>query len=243
MKKSIIVIGASGGIGECVCKVFAKEGYNIIATYFNNDIEELKNYCEKFTTFSKCKLNVCDDKAISTFFEKSFKENLYIESVINCAGISMPEKLLIDESEENIDKILDVNLKGAILISKEAMRNFIKFRHGIIINISSVYGIYGGCCESVYSATKGGIIALTKALALECANFNVRVNAIAPGFISTNMTKGFNDNEKEDIKNATPLNRLGMPEDVASAVKFLTSESASFITGEILEVSGGAIKF
>ena len=243
MKKSIVVIGASGGIGDSICRTFAKEGYNIIATFFNNDIEELKNYCEVYTTFSKIKLDVCDNEAIKTFFEKTFKENLYIESVINCVGVSMPEKLLFDESVENIDKILNINLRGAILICKEAMRNFINCKHGNIINIASVYGIYGGSCESVYSATKGGIIALTKSLALECANFNVRVNAVAPGFISTNMTKGFSESERREIKNSTPLNRLGMPEDVAKAVKFLSSENASFITGEILEVSGGAIKF
>ena len=243
MKKSVIVIGASGGIGDAICKVFAKDGYNIIATYFSNEIEKLENYCNEISTFSKYKLDISKGEEVKSFFDKVFKENLYIESVINCAGISRPEKLLIDETDENIDKIIDINLKGAIYVSREAMRNFINCRRGNIINIASIYGIYGGSCESVYSSTKGGIIALTKSLAMECANFNVRVNAIAPGFISTNMTKDFNEAERAEIKISTPLNRLGMPEDVAYAVKFLASENASFITGEIFEVTGGAIKF
>ncbi len=243
MKKSVIVIGASGGIGSAVCRVFAKDGYNIIATYLNSDVEELESYCIKYTTFLKYKLNICDGEEIKIFFEKVFKENAFIESVINCSGISMSEKMLIDETDENIDRILNVNLRGTIFVCREAMKNFVKYRHGSIINIASIYGIYGGSCESVYSATKGGIIALTKSLALECASFNVRVNAIAPGFISTNMTKVFNNDEKEEIANATPLKRLGEPEDVANVAKFLSSESASFITGEIIEVAGGAIKF
>ncbi len=243
MKKTVFVIGASGGIGDAVCREFAKENYNIVATYFNNELNNLESYCKEFTTLTKFKLDVCDMQNIKSVFEKVFKDNLYIESVINCTGISLPEKLLIDETNENIDKIIDINLKGAIYLSREAMKYLSKQKHGSIINISSIYGKYGGSCEAVYSATKGAINALTKSLAQECASFNVRVNAVAPGYIATNMTKRYSENEKKDIIAATPLNRLGQPDDVAKVIKFLASESASFITGEVIQVSGGADKY
>ena len=129
------------------------------------------------------------------------------------------------------------------MCNKEAMKYLIKQKHGSIVNISSIYGIYGGACESTYSASKAGIIGLTKALAQECGPFGVRVNAIAPGYIQTRMTKVFNDEEKENIKNATPLCRLGNVTDVANATFFLANDDSSFITGQVLEVSGGATIF
>ena len=143
----------------------------------------------------------------------------------------------------NIDKIIDINLKGTIYCNQILSKYFIKQKHGNIINISSIYGLYGGACESTYSAAKAGIIGLTKALALELAPLNIRVNAIAPGFIETNMTSCFDKQEKENIKKNTPLRRLGKPCDVANAALFLASDRAEFITGEVLSISGGALRF
>ena len=246
MKKSVLVLGASGGIGEAIAKEFASEGYNIYATYNKGSLKNLKDFCvAKNVELVEICMDIENYQNISTTFQEVFSKAEYVESVINSTGLSLQERLLCDESLDNIDKLLNINLKGTILISREAMKYFIKLKRGNIINISSIYGLYGGSCEAVYSATKGGIIALTKSLAQECASFNVRVNCVAPGCIDTNMTKHFLDTEegREQLINSTPLKRIGTAEDVAKAVKFLATEESSFITGECLTVSGGVLTF
>jgi len=246
MKKSVLILGASGGIGEAIAKEFASSGYDIYATYNNGNLYNLNDFCNiKNVELIQICMDIESYESISNVFQEVFSKAEYLESVINATGLSLPEKLLCDESIENIDRLLNVNLKGAVLVSREAMKYFIKFKRGNIINISSIYGLYGGSCETVYSATKGGIVALTKALADECASFNVRVNCVAPGCIETNMTKHLVNTEevREQLINSTPLNRIGKPEDVAKAVKFLATDESSFITGECLTVSGGVLKF
>lgn len=246
MKKSVLILGASGGIGEAIAKEFAVAGYDIYATYNKGNLSNLRAFCnEKNVELTQICMDIENYQSISNAFQEAFSKAEYLESVINSTGLSLSEKLLRDESVENIDRLLNINLKGAILISREAMKYFIKLKRGNIINISSIYGLYGGSCEAVYSATKGGIIALTKALAQECAGFNVRVNCVAPGCIETNMTKQYLNSEegREQLINSTPLKRIGAPEDVAKAVKFLATEDSSFITGECLTVSGGVLTF
>lgn len=245
MKKSILVLGASGGIGEAVVKEFADCGYEIFATCNNGSLKEIKQYCaNKNVVMHELFMDIENYESIEKAFKQTFGKADYLESVINCTGVSLGERLLCDESIDNIEKIINVNLKGAILISREAMKYFITIKRGSIVNISSIYGIYGGACESVYSSTKGGIIALTKALAQECGSFNVRVNCVAPGCIETKMTDCYLTEEgRQSLIAATPLNRIGRPEDVAKAVKFLASDQSSFITGECLTVSGGATNF
>ena len=246
MNKSVLVLGASGGIGEAVVKEFAKDGYDIFATYNKTNLNNLEEFCKlnsvKLVSF---KMDIENYQEIEKVFKDVFSQAEYLESVINATGVSYPETLLCDESIENIDKILNINLKGAILVSREAMKNYIKLKRGAIINISSIYGIYGGSCESVYSASKAGIIGLTKALAQECAGFNVRVNSVAPGCINTDMTKSYLEDEKtkQSLIDSTPLKRIGTGEEVAKAVKFLATDQASFITGECLTISGGAMIF
>ena len=245
MKKSVLVLGASGGIGEAVVKEFANCGYDIYATYNNGSLENITKYCKnKEVELYDIFMDIESQDSIEKAFKQVFADADFLESVINCTGVSLGERLLCDESLENIDKIINVNLKGTILVSREAMKYFINLKHGNIVNISSIYGIYGGACESVYSSTKGGIIALTKALAQECASFNVRVNCVAPGCIETKMTECFLTGEtRQQLINATPLKRIGSPEDVAKAVKFLATDDSSFITGECLTASGGATIF
>lgn len=246
MRKSVLILGASGGIGEAIVKEFASAGYDIFATYNKTDINKMQDFCkEKCVNLIQIKMNIENATEIEKTFSQVFKSAEYLESVINATGLSLPEKLLCDESIENIAKIIDVNLKGSILISREAIKHFIKLKRGNIVNISSIYGIYGGSCEAAYSASKGGIIALTKALAQECASFNVRVNCVAPGCIETSMTKSFFNTEegRQQLIDATPLKRIGRPEDVAKAVKFLATDESSFITGECLTVSGGVLTF
>ena len=142
-----------------------------------------------------------------------------------------------------IDKILNTNLRGTLLCNREALSYLTKQKHGNIVNIASIYGTSGGSFESAYSATKGGIIALTKSLALEVAPFGLRVNAVAPGFIDTNMTAGIQGNDREQAINQTPLKRLGTGKDIANMIYFLASEEASFITGECYSVTGGVLRF
>lgn len=245
MKKSVLILGASGGIGEAIAKEFANSGYDIYATYNKGGLDQLEQYCKsKNVEITKICMDIENQESITNAFKIVFQAE-YLESVINATGLSLSETLLCDERVENIDKLIDTNLKGAILISREAMKYFINLKRGCIINISSIYGIYGGSCEAVYSATKGGIIAFTKALAQECAGFNVRVNCVAPGCIETKMTERYLSTEqgRQELINSTPLKRIGMPEDVAKAVKFLATDQSSFITGECLTVSGGVLTF
>lgn len=246
MKKSVLILGASGGIGRAIAKEFANDGYDIYATYNKGNLNSLQDYCEKkHVELVKLNLNIESYQNIQEVFNWVFSKADYLESVINATGLSLSEKLLCDETVENINKIINVNLTSSILLSREAMKYFIKLKRGSIVNISSIYGLYGGCCEATYSAAKGGIIALTKSLAMECAGFSVRVNCVVPGCIETDMVKHILEDEeqKEKLINATPLKRIGKPEDVAKAVKFLATNESSFITGECLTVSGGVLTF
>ena len=150
--------------------------------------------------------------------------------------------MLIDKQTELIDDILSSNLRGTILFNKEILKRFMSQKHGNIVNVSSIYGISGGSLESVYSSCKAGIIGLTKSLAIECAPF-VRVNAVAPGCIETKMTNNLSKIDKQCVIDSTPLERLGTPQDVANAIYFLACDESSFITGEVLSVTGGVTRF
>ncbi len=244
MSKAFI-IGATGGIGLALVEKFAQNGYDIVATYNKSDTKAIETICAKNKVKLKTiKMDVSNFQSVEEGFKEAFSSDC-IQTVVFNSGISLGEQLLCDQSAEDISKIIDVNLKGALYCNGQAQKHFIDHRMNncSIVNISSIYGIYGGACESAYSASKGGIIALTKALADECASLEVRVNAVAPGFIQTPMTSSYTDEEKNACINRTPLKRLGTPQDVANAVYFLASNDASFITGEVLTVSGGVLKF
>ena len=244
IRKGVIIIGASSLIGQKTAEIFAKNGYNIFATCYKNKIDNLKELEQKYNIkviISKLDINRPTD--IEKTFNEAFSKLPYIDSIICNAGINSSEKLLIDAKIEEIEKIINTNLTGTILCNREALKHFIQQKHGSIVNVSSIYGLYGGNCETVYAATKAGIIGLTKSLAQECGQFKIRVNAVAPGFIETKMTECFNDEEKKMIANSIPLQRLGTPEDVAKAIYFLSNDESSYITGEILEITGGASTF
>ena len=240
IKKSVFIIGASSDIGKATALLFAEKGYNIIATYNSspNSFKDLKNSYNIKTI----KMDITDIASIEKGFEQAFSNHEYIENIIICPGISEKEMMLIDMPNQTIEQILKINLLGITLCNKYAAKYLLEKKHGSIVNLSSVYGIDGGCCEAVYSASKAGIIGLTKALAKECAPY-VRVNAVAPGFIETKMTSHFNQEERENIASSIPLKRLGATEDVANAIYFLSCEASSYITGEVLTVSGGTTNF
>ena len=243
IKKSVLIIGIAGEIGLAIAEKFARQGYDIIGGYHKSDCSKVKEICSECNSQLKLiQLDMADEDSIKNCIDEAFKVDC-LSAVICNAGKSKPEILLADERTQNIDEILSINLRGTILCNKYASKHFLEQRFGSIVNISSIYGESGGACEAAYSASKAGIIGLTKALALELASVGVRVNAVAPGFIDTKMTACFNDEERNEIIKRTPLARLGQGKDVANAVYFLASEEASFITGEVINVIGGAIRF
>lgn len=244
IRKTVFITGGSGGIGEATALKFASNGYNIATTFLTGDVSKLENKCKNLgVDFVAYKMDLKDENQIIDTFNKVFSKFDYVDCVICNAGKADKESLLIDVPTENIDALLNTNLRGTILCNREAFKKFLNQKHGNIVNISSIFGLNGGPCEAVYSATKGGIIGLTKALAVEGAPFNIRVNAIAPGYIDTKMTAHFSTEEKNYAIDMTPLKRIGKGEDVAQAIYFLSTEQASFITGEVLTVSGGVLRF
>ncbi len=244
LRKTAIITGASGDIGATTAKIFASNGYNVALT-FNHGCtkaleDELKVYNVEVKAFH---LDQSKEQSIIKCVKDIQSSFDYLEVLICNAGIAERSDLLSEKSTEEIDNILDVNLRGTIILNREIAKIFIKQKHGNIVNISSIHGMEGASCEVTYSASKAGVIGLTKGLASELAQYNIRVNAVAPAFIDTQMTSCYTAKERKEIIKHTPLGRLGKPEDVAEAVYFLASEKSSFITGICLPVNGGVVKF
>ena len=244
LRKTAFITGGSGGIGWATAVKFAREGYNIATTFLTGDVEKLKKECESLgVEFEAYKMDLRDEFSVRQTFDKVFKRFDYVDVVVCNAGKADKEMLFSDVPMQNIDQLLNTNLRGTIICDQEAFKRFIKQKHGSIVNVTSIFGINGGPCEAVYSATKGGIIGLTKAVAMEGAPYKIRVNAVAPGYIDTKMTAHFTEEEKNHAISMTPLSRIGQGQDVAEAIYFLASDKASFITGEVLTVSGGVLRF
>ena len=218
------------------------DSFYTISAYKNSNLQE-SNTIFVSVNDESYKMDLRDENCVKQTFDKVFKRFDYVDAVVCNAGTADKEMLFADVPQKNIDNLLNTNLRGTIICNQEAFRRFLKQKHGNIVNISSIFGINGGPCEAAYSATKGGIIALTKALAVEGAPFKIRVNAVAPGYIDTKMTAHFSEKEKEHAISMTPLARIGQGQDVAEAVFFLANDSSSFVTGEILTVSGGVLRF
>lgn len=243
IRKTVIVTGGAGDIGGAIAREFAKNGYNIALTYFKSQTATIEKEIRALGVEAKAFfLDQRDEKCVEKCFRDIFASFDYVDALVANSGIAEKSGLLIDKDVSEIDNVLSTNLRGTILVNREVMKYFLKQKHGAIVNISSILGVSGGACESVYAASKAGIIGLTKSLADECAPY-VRVNALAPGFIDTRMCKTYGQSAMADIKEKTPLGRLGAPDDVASAAYFLASNNSSFITGECLNVSGGIYKF
>lgn len=241
--KNVLITGASRGIGRQIAIDFAKNGYNVIINYNTStaDANTLKKEIENFN--GSCYLiqadisnySVCQ-RMVNDIISK-FK---HIDILINNAGICH-EKLIIDEDEQSINEILDINLKGTIYTSKFVINNMVKYKYGKIINISSILGGTGCSNESIYSASKGAINALTKSLAKEYGMSNITVNAIAPGCVKTDMLKDFSNSDLYTMTKSISLNRLAEPIDISSTALFLASDAANYITGQIIGIDGGFI--
>ena len=230
--KTALVTGASKGIGRQIAFTLAQNGYTVIGTYNSTVVaEDAENILYK-----KC--NVADYADVADLFSYIKENHKTLDAVVNCAGVSWVG-LLQDMKEEEISKIVSTNLNGTIFVCQQAADMMVRQHAGSMVNISSIWGNNGASCEAVYSATKGGINAFTKALAQELAPSGIRVNAVCPGVIKTDMLNCFSEEDLQSLAEETPLGRLGTVQDVANTVDFILSEKASFITGQIITVDGG----
>ena len=235
--KNIIVTGASGGIGNSIIKRLNEAGANILASGTRTEkLEELKKNFEKVKIL---KFDISQSEKIEEFIENATKElGGSLDGIINNAGITQ-DNLAIRMSLEEWQKVIDINLTSTFLLSKFSIKKMLKNKKGKIINITSVVGHTGNLGQANYTASKAGIIAMSKSLAIEYAKKNINVNCVSPGFIKTAMTDKIDDKFKEVIISKIPSARLGEPEDIANAVLFLASSQSDYINGETLHVNGG----
>ena len=241
--KTAVVTGASRGIGRAIAVKLARLGANVVVNY-RNSVEAVQEVVKEIEALGAKALAVqCDISSYSdaeNMMKKCIEEFGSLDILVNNAGITK-DGLLMRMKEEDFDSVIDINLKGAFNCTRHVSAIMLKQRSGRIINISSVSGLTGNAGQVNYSSAKAGILGMTKAVAKELASRNVTCNAVAPGYIQTDMTDVLSDKVKDTIMNTIPLKRLGNPEDVANAVAFLASEEASYITGQIINVDGGMV--
>lgn len=241
--KTAIITGASRGIGKGIARIFAEHGANVAFTYSSS--VEAANELEKELNALGVKAkgyqsNAADYNQAQELAEEVAKEFGTIDVLINNAGITK-DNLLMRISEEDFDKVIEVNLKSVFNMTKAVQRTMLKQRKGSIINMSSVVGVKGNAGQSNYAASKAGIIGFTKSIALELGSRNIRSNVIAPGFIETEMTSVLDEKIVQGWRDAIPLKRGGQPEDVANACVFLASDLSVYITGQVINVDGGML--
>ncbi|MBL4932044.1 3-oxoacyl-[acyl-carrier-protein] reductase [Clostridium paridis] len=241
--KTIIVTGANRGIGKAIAIKLGALGANVIVNYRGNEVEAAEVVSEIVNAGGKAEKVKAD---VSKYADAEFlineAKNIFGEvyGLVNNAGITR-DTLILRMKEEDFDAVIETNLKGAFNCSKAITPVLLKARAGRIVNISSVVGIAGNAGQVNYAASKAGIIGMTKSLAKEIGPRGITVNAVAPGFIETDMTKDLKDNIKEEMIKTLPLKKLGQAEDVANAVAFLLSDESSYITGQVLNVDGGMV--
>lgn len=227
--KIAIITGGSRGIGRAIAQKFHDEGYEVI-------ILARSAFDDPNFTFYKCDLS--DLNQISNAITDIYSKFETIDVLVNNAGITK-DNLMLSMSLEDFEQVIQTNLTSVFYISKLVSKKMLKKRQGKIINISSVVGIHGNAGQSNYAASKAGLIGLTKSMAKEFASRNIQVNAVAPGFIDTDMTAKLSEEQREMLKSQIPLKRMGQPEDVANLVHFLASQHADYITGQVISVCGG----
>ena len=236
-KKNIIVTGASGGIGNAIIKKLSEAGANILAS--GTRIEKLEELKKNFEGLKILKFDISQSDKIEEFIENATSElGGSLDGIVNNAGITQ-DNLAIRMSLDEWQKVININLTSTFLMSKFAIKKMLKNKSGKIVNITSVVGHTGNLGQANYTASKAGIVAMSKSLAIEYAKKNININCISPGFIQTAMTDKIDDKFKEVIISKIPSARLGEPDDIANAVLFLSSEQSNYINGETLHVNGG----
>ena len=243
MEKYALITGATRGIGKQIAITLAKQGYNIALNYRkeNEELENTKKEIEEIgVQVLAVKGDVANFEECENFVKQIIERFGQIDVLVNNAGITK-DMLLMRMKKEDFEQVIDTNLVGTFNVTKNVVPYMMKARSGRIINISSVVGISGNAGQTNYSASKAGIIGFTKSLAKEIASRNIFVNAVAPGFIETNMTDVLKDDVKQEIAKNIPLKRMGTAQDVANVVKFLASDDSSYITGQVINVDGGML--
>ena len=234
--KKVIITGATGGIGYSLINKFSQDGALILASGTNE--EKLKNLKNKFTNIEIEKFKLDEHKNIESFIDVAQKKIGGLDILVNNAGITL-DNLSIRLTEENWKKVLDINLTATFLMCKFAIKKMLKNKSGKIINITSIVGHTGNVGQANYAASKAGIVAFSKSLAIEYAKKNININCISPGFIKTEMTDKIDDEFKNILISKIPSGKLGSGEDVANCVAFLASDMANYINGETIHVNGG----
>ena len=244
MGKSVLVTGAARGIGKQIAITLAKEGFDVAINYreMTEELENFKSQIENDYNVKCCLVqgDVSNFEDAENMVKQAVQELGNIDVLVNNAGITK-DGLLMRMSKDDFEKVVDVNLVGTFNVTRNVIPLMVKQKSGRIINISSVVGVTGNAGQTNYSASKAGIIGFTKSLAREVASRNILVNAVAPGFIATDMTNALSDTQKENISTQIPLKRMGEATDVANLVKFLASEDSSYITGQVINVDGGMV--
>ena len=234
--KKILVTGATGGIGDSIVKKFLSLDANVLGTGTNNEkLETLKKNYPKIET---AKFDISEHEKIDEFIENVFSKLGGLDILINNAGITK-DNLSLRMKNDEWQKIIDINLSSTFYLCKSAIKKMLKNKYGRIVNITSIVGHTGNIGQANYSASKAGVVAMSKSLAIEYAKKNISVNCVSPGFIQTKMTENISEEMKNTLLSRIPMNKLGTADDVSNTVAFLCSESSSYITGETIHVNGG----
>ena len=234
--KKILVTGATGGIGDSIVKKFLSLDASVLGTGTNNEkLEALKKNYPKIET---AKFDISEHEKIDEFIENVFSKLGGLDILINNAGITK-DNLSLRMKNDEWQKIIDINLSSTFYLCKSAIKKMLKNKYGRIVNITSIVGHTGNIGQANYSASKAGVVAMSKSLAIEYAKKNISVNCVSPGFIQTKMTEKISEEMKNTLLSRIPMNKLGTADDVSNTVAFLCSESSSYITGETIHVNGG----
>lgn len=239
-KKVALVTGGGRGIGRAICVKLAKDGCDIVTTYTSSpdQVEETKKLCVEYgVELEYIKADVKDLDSIQELVKFAKEAFGRVDILVSNAGVTK-DGLILSAKEEDFDFVIDTNLKGSYFLAKECAKLMIRQKSGRMIFLSSVVGVHGNGGQTSYSASKAGLIGLSKSLAKELAGRNITVNAVAPGFIQTDMTDVLSEKVKEEAISRIPLKRFGQPEDIAAAVAFFASDDAAYITGQVLGVDG-----